>query len=269
LGTPLPDDLKLARWDGTTWNVQVIDYGRYYGVGCSNSLAFNLPAGCPAISYRDDDSRDLKYACWNGTAWNIKTVEDEVDVTSDNSLAFDSGGNPAITCYDSTNSDLKYAWWDGSLWHTETVDNNEQTGRFPSLVIGPSDERAISYINQENSYLMCARWDGSAWQIETVDSRCGATGASLSFDPAGYPAISYGDPQEGALKLAWRHDWGYRILRGESVPSLAAIADGVLTWTDPEPVLTDPFPDLLFYQAESIPVTHVTKEGLSLTIHCF
>ncbi len=79
--------IKLARWTGSSWDIQTVDVGQF------GSLAFDM-SGNPAIAYRSYLANVLKYARWNGSSWDIQTVD--IGSRQDISLAVDLFGNPGI-----------------------------------------------------------------------------------------------------------------------------------------------------------------------------
>jgi hypothetical protein len=102
--------LKYAYWNGSNWDIQVVDKtidregGGLYIVVDSNDL--------PHISYYDDINRDLKYAYINGDNWQIETIDNEGYVGEFTSIALDSKGNPYISYFDTTKGYLKMAWYE-------------------------------------------------------------------------------------------------------------------------------------------------------------
>jgi len=199
------NDLKYARWNGSSWQIETVDSAGY--VGWDTSLALDS-SGHPHISYYDNTNGALKYARWNGSSWQIQTVDSAGDVGSYTSLALDSSGRPHISYYDNTNGALKYARWNGSSWQIQTVDPTVQVGWDTSLALDDSDYPHISYYSWlDNGVLKYARWNGSSWQIQTVDS-AGNVGyfTSLALDYFGNPHISYYDYGNQDLKYAWYGD---------------------------------------------------------------
>ncbi len=115
-------DLKYAHWNGTSWNIEVVDSQDWTGL--YTSLAFDKSDN-PAISYHDATAGDLKYAHWNGKSWDIETVDSAGWAGRYTSLAFDACGAPAISYEGATNGDLKYA-------HPKNPPPNQPTNEAPS-----------------------------------------------------------------------------------------------------------------------------------------
>ena len=59
------------------------------------------------------------------------------------------------------------------------------------------------------------------------------------------------------------------ILRGDSVQTLARVADSDLPWTDPDRVLTQSWSDPLFYQVNDRERIALTRTGQTLMIAPF
>lgn len=105
--TPVKEELRYAKWNGSLWNNQLID-DSVNDVGWWNSLA--LDSGDHAhISYHDNTNWDLKYATDKSGSWVIHVVDAIGGVGYCTSIKLDSSGNPHIAYYDVTNKDLKYA----------------------------------------------------------------------------------------------------------------------------------------------------------------
>jgi hypothetical protein len=66
-------DLKYARLNGTSWDVETVDSQDI--VGQFTSLAFD-DSDRPAISYyKGSYDYDQRYAHWNGTSWDVETPD--------------------------------------------------------------------------------------------------------------------------------------------------------------------------------------------------
>lgn len=138
-------DIKYARYDGSEWDIEIVDAGDY---NWFSSLALDS-ADNPHISYfsqREDWwSTELRYAYHNGVEWLIQTI----DQTSGGygtytSIALDSSGHPHIS-YDMGGA-LRYAYFDGSSWHIETVDSEGWAGYYNSIALDASGSPHISYL---------------------------------------------------------------------------------------------------------------------------
>jgi len=211
---PKPHELKYAAWNGSSWEIEIVDASpivAFYPAG-GTSLALDANDR-PHVAYSDPDSYDpspssrvLKYAAWNGSTWDIQTVDSGGDVGQFRSLALDANGYPHISYRDFTNRHLKYAAWNGTSWDVQTVDYSWKVGQYTSLALDGNGYPHISYydwIYDTTGSLKYAAWNGTSWNIETVDSG-GSVGQwnLLALDPSGDAHISYFDKTNRDLKYA-------------------------------------------------------------------
>ena len=89
--------LKLARWTGDAWRLEVVDSAA--DVGSYASLAFDS-GDFPVISYHDWTNGDLKLARFAGDKWDIAVVDHEGDVGIMTSLVIDGVRSRAHVVYD-------------------------------------------------------------------------------------------------------------------------------------------------------------------------
>ncbi len=200
------DDLKYAFYDGTDWNIEIIDGFGYSGQFNSISLDSN---DRPHISYCDFGI--LNYAYYDGTSWTVEMVDDNINGTVGNTaIALDSKDNPHIS-YSKLGS-LKYAIYDGDNWNIQTVENNSVSDT--SISLDSNDRPHISYEGGDED-LKYAYYDGISWSIETLDS-IGLVGldSSITLDSNDNPHISYHDQSNEDLKYVYYDgtNWNIKIV---------------------------------------------------------
>ena len=192
-------DLKYASWDGSKWNIEVVDHISDWIVDTSMDVD---GADHPHISYtaRAGTSHSLEYAEWNGSEWMIETVDSGEHVGRYVSMELDSNGNPHVAYYDPVNVSLMYATREGSDWQMEVADTH--AGEHPSIYVDRNNRPHIAYSGGLIGYAL--RGYGG-WQTEVVTSR-GAIGfsVSLAVNSTGFPHISFDDFNSGELKHATR-----------------------------------------------------------------
>jgi hypothetical protein len=193
--------VKYAWWNGTGWNIQVVDT---VGDDMSINLALDSKAN-PYITYRYLDSHGvayLKYAHWDGAAWKIQTIGVGGDYSS---IVVDSKDNPHIAYYGQMS--LRYASWNGERWVIQTVESGgaqavdgsyNSTGWWVSLKLDANDNPHMSYYRytnfESNGEIKYASWNGVNWNIEHVSTIVASdqyTYTSLALDSNGNPQIAY------------------------------------------------------------------------------
>jgi len=97
-------NLKYARWDCFTWQIETVDSSG--SVGYNASLALDSSDN-PHIAYKDLTNNNLKYTLWNGFSWIFETT-----VGSRPSLTLDSSDKPYISFWGFYNNNyaMMYAW---------------------------------------------------------------------------------------------------------------------------------------------------------------
>jgi hypothetical protein len=112
------DDLRYARFNGTTWVLNAVEQAGEVGV--SPSLVFGSEAQ-PHIAYIAHGSFDLKFARLDGAVWSLQTVDSAGTISEPPSLAFGPDGQPAIAYGDAVVSGVKVARFKGASWNISTV----------------------------------------------------------------------------------------------------------------------------------------------------
>ncbi len=112
-------DLKYARWDGSEWQIEMIDsvdnVGKYASLRLDN---FDYPH----IAYKDHTNDGVKYANWDGSAWLIETVESDIGYGNYTSLVLDANNRPCISSVEYS-GEVRFAYRDGTDWQTEVVED--------------------------------------------------------------------------------------------------------------------------------------------------
>ncbi len=195
----LGSTLKFVRFDGSSWEINEVTNK---STGDDTSLAYDS-AGNASISYRvtggPKPQRGLRFARSDGSSWTTELVDAGAGARY-NSFAYGPDGNPSIAYSDDDGDGsldtLKFAHfnditqeWDIEIVETGTVG----FGVFVSLAYDPvTGYPAIAHRGGGALRARFARWDGAAWELSSYDNcqYCGV-GASLIFDAAGSPSISY------------------------------------------------------------------------------
>ena len=66
------DTLKFARWNGSSWNIEVVDTGPV-GYGVFAALAFDRQTGYPSVAHKG--TGQIRFFRWNGSTW----LREEID----------------------------------------------------------------------------------------------------------------------------------------------------------------------------------------------
>jgi hypothetical protein len=203
-------DLKFARWNGTAWEMRILDSSG--NVGLFTSIGLDS-SGLPHISYYDASLGNLKYIRWNGSVWTNPVVVDtggglnrQVGLYS--SITLDSDRNPHISYYDAYYGNLKYARMFNGSWLTYVIDNgnnsnipNSNVGLHTSIAMDASKRLYISYYNATTADLKLATCTGVLCTLQTLVSE-GAAGlyTSIVLDESN-PRITFYEANTGYLKL--------------------------------------------------------------------
>lgn len=130
------ETLKLARWNGVSWEIQVVETG-VNGYGIAPDLAFDPVTGHPAIVH--NPSGQVRLARWNGASWDVQVVANG----KGGSLAFNATG--ALYIAYGVSTEIHVAGWDGTGWQSQLVDVGFSLSRRTVLVFDPGGRPSLSY----------------------------------------------------------------------------------------------------------------------------
>jgi hypothetical protein len=222
------DSLKYAYWDGSKWNIAVIEDGKY---DCRYTSITLDSKGYPHISYSTmSNNYNLRHAFWDGYKWNIEVIENDTEgwLFLYSSIAVDSKDYPHISYYSEKNGDLKYAYFDGSQWHIETLDSDGDTGLTTSIAIDSNDNVYILYHKWNNSLLKIAFFNGAGWKIGIVDTNSPPyNDTSIAIDKNDRPHIAYKGVYGGwAVKYAYwdGSKWVINVVDNENIGGYVSLA---------------------------------------------
>jgi len=191
--------LKHAFFNGSKWNVEVIDGRDLLAAGYYNAIAVDSFGHIHICYFADDYVNNLssfRYAYFDGTKWNISIIGDG---GSDASITVDSNNYPNISYIHG--SELRYLRYNGNTWISETVANGtQQCGTSIALSLSGEVHIAFSYAG-----LFWAKKTVSGnWEINQIDS---GGYPSIALDSLGNPHVAYiqGNEEDGVLEYG-RHD---------------------------------------------------------------
>jgi len=216
--------IKYAKWDGSSWRIQVIESENEGEIDWA-SLAIDgkdRPHIVYGVRRSGENQYALKYASWSEN-WKIETIGENLGHWP--SIALDSHGVPSVSCctYVDGGGCLKYLRIENG-WKIETVDS-EYVVYYNCLKLDSKGFAHISYAarpkeNLRASFLKYAFWDGEGWRTQLVDMEDNNVGGqnSVALDRKGFPHISYRNHIKYELKYAawdgrsWKIDIVDRVL---------------------------------------------------------
>ena len=185
------NQLRLASYNGTDWNIQTVDNGNAPILGDDfrgiySSLVLDQ-SGTPHISYFRLFDNAVKYAEYVDGAWDIQQFGSVGLPGTATSLVLDSAGNPRVSYCDGS-SQLMYASYDNGVWTTDPVDNAVDARFFSALDLDSHDAPHISYYDYAHDSLNYASYVDGNWITDVI----GATGDVSNADPLVNFKIQYG-----------------------------------------------------------------------------
>jgi len=112
------DTLKVARYDGSTWNISAVEVGGSYA-----TVAYDFVSGYPALAHVDPVTGQLRFLRWNGTGWTSAEIVDTGSSITGCSLAF-GPNETAYLAYGSTDGmHVALRAPDTGVWTTQVFDD--------------------------------------------------------------------------------------------------------------------------------------------------
>jgi hypothetical protein len=116
------DALKVAWFNGATWNISVVDTV----ASTFMTVAFDLVTGYPAVACKSG-ANQLRYFRWTGSAWSAPEVVDTGASITGCSLAFGPDGR-AFLVYGVTDMRLAIRDPNSGAWAVEVMDESTPGG---------------------------------------------------------------------------------------------------------------------------------------------
>lgn len=226
--------LKIAHWNGSTWNILTVDDSESSKGYVSLALDRN---DNPHVSYQG--SSTVRYARWTGISWEIQDAVQGYGFGEHTSIALDKNDRPHIT-YSYLYGGLYYTRWTGSSWYSEVVDTSgDRSGWFNSLALDSHGSPHISYYNQTHQSLNYARLTENGWILQPIESRPDISSlsgytfifTSITLDGLDNPHISYFGFHDGIVRHAYcsQNTWYIEMIdkagKAGLYPSLALDAN--------------------------------------------
>ena len=136
------DTLKLARFNGSTWDVEIVETG-VAGYGVLASLEFG-DDGYPAISHVSGGT--VRFAKWNGNTWDVEIAANGYNA----SLLFNSDGflsdHAFYVSYVESDNTMKIARRVAAGdWQSEVIDSGFQVNWIIDLATSPCGTPSAAY----------------------------------------------------------------------------------------------------------------------------
>ena len=149
--------LRYARWNGQSWEVQVLNAWLSPNVGASSVAIVVDREGNPHIAFTEFGTNLVRYAVSRAGKWTFETIAQvaEVGYPERIGLALDAQGNPYISYFDVGSGLLQVAHHAGQKWLIEIVDQNG--AGFNSSLQVAAGSIWVTYRDESGRGLKCAR----------------------------------------------------------------------------------------------------------------
>lgn len=199
----LDGTFEFARFDGVSWNYELIDGSWVPASHVDPAHLIVSPFGQIGCAWLTTDTpAKIMFAERIHATWLVEQVDTTKNYWRTIHAAYDPAGNPCVVYDDAANSrrgSLRLARRVAGMWQSEVVDDTEPIGPGTALAFDPGGDPAVVYSvdldgDGHGDMVRFARRSGGNWTSQAVGP-CdnGAMLTVLAFQPvSGLPAILYG-----------------------------------------------------------------------------
>ena len=198
-------DLKLARTDGSAWELHTIDDSGALGVLAGAGLDADGHAHVAFSLHSSFDENRLRYATNRTGSWRTETLA--VAEIDDAALALDPNGDVHVcACSRYSYDELTYATNVGGTWATEVIDDLGSQ----CAIAADADGKAHIVSGSPLTYLTNA---GGMWQTAEIGASYYSF-AAIAVDEDGYAHVSFDNPSAETLNFATNRsgDWVVEVV---------------------------------------------------------
>lgn len=169
-------DLKMAKYDGTNWQISVVDSTAGHDVGSNLSFVIHPITNRYHVAYRAIGAKQQVWYAYSddaGTTWTKQIVDSATvfNVGSFISLALDNTGKPHIAYQNFNTNKVKFAYPHPSVpndWIDTTLfaANPDIVGRFLDLQFDAANSPVIVYYNNSANAVECMFKKAGNWVKE-------------------------------------------------------------------------------------------------------
>lgn len=166
-------DLKMAKYNGTNWQISVVDSTTGYDVGTNLSFVIHPVTNRYHVAYRAIGTKQQVWYAYSddaGTTWTKQIVDSATvhNVGSFISLALDNTGKPHIAYQNFNTNKVKFAyphptvpndWKDTTLFQA----NTDIVGKFVDMQFDASNNPVIVFYNNTANAVECIFKKSGKW----------------------------------------------------------------------------------------------------------
>ena len=202
------DGLRIASYDGSSWNYDIVAAGD--NRGCDSAIVIDDNDNI-YIAYQNRDNSKLLIATDKSGSWDSYIVDAGTSPSNlypgyMTSMVMDEQGQFHIAHFDDKDDDLRYSTGaPNSQWTTTIVESSGHTGRDPSIALDSSDNPHIVYNSWAGFDLKYAVYNSTttSWDKSFISTTGDVgKGNSIIIDPNGVMHVPFSDEDSDVLKYA-------------------------------------------------------------------